>query len=49
MDIFLRARAILAAYQGFNLVERAIFRGVLQQPGLFNSLLDMGSKFQACL
>ena len=46
MDIFLRARAILAAYEGFNLVERAIFRGVLQQPGLFNSLLDMGSKFQ---
>ena len=46
MDIFLRARAILGTYQGFNLVERAIFRGVLQQPGLFNSLLDMGSKFQ---
>ncbi len=46
MDIFLRARSILGTYMGFNLVEKAIFRGLLQKPAVFNTLLNLGSKFQ---
>ncbi len=46
MDIFLRARAIVAEYLGFSPIQKAIFRGLLERPKLFNALLDIGSKFQ---
>ncbi len=46
MDIFLRARSIVAGYMGLSPVKKAIFRGMLKRPALFNALLDIGSKFQ---
>lgn len=49
MDIFLKARAIMTGYFGLSPVKRAIFRGMLKNPKLFNSLTDMGAKFQGVL
>jgi glycolate oxidase iron-sulfur subunit len=46
MDIFLKARAIMTGYFGLSPVKRAIFRGMLQNPKLFNALTGMGAKFQ---
>ncbi len=46
LDIFLKARAILAAYMGLNPLKKAIFRGMLARPELFDRLLEMGSKLQ---
>jgi len=46
MDIFLKARAIMTGYFGLSPVKKAIFRGMLKNPRLFNMLIDMGSKFQ---
>lgn len=46
MDIFLNARTIIAEYMGFSPIKKAIFRGMLQHPKLFNSLLEIGSKAQ---
>jgi len=46
MDIFLKARAIMTGYFGLSPVKKAIFRGMLKNPALFNTLTDMGSKFQ---
>jgi glycolate oxidase iron-sulfur subunit len=46
MDIFLAARAILTGYFGLSPVKKAIFRGMLANPRLFNALTSMGSKFQ---
>lgn len=46
MDIFLKARAIMTGYFGLSPAKRAIFRGMLKNPKLFNALTDMGSKFQ---
>jgi glycolate oxidase iron-sulfur subunit len=46
MDIFLKARAIMTGYFGLSPAKRAIFRGMLKNPRLFNALTDMGSKFQ---
>ncbi|WP_285906421.1 (Fe-S)-binding protein [Pseudodesulfovibrio pelocollis] len=46
MDIFLKARAIMTGYFGLSAAKRAIFRGMLKNPRLFNALTDMGSKFQ---
>lgn len=46
MDIFLKARAIMTGYFGLSPVKKAIFRGMLKNPRLFNTLTDMGSKFQ---
>ncbi len=46
MDIFLRARAIVAEYMGYSPVKKLIFRGLLVRPGFFNALLDLSSKFQ---
>lgn len=45
-DIFLKARAILTGYKGLSPVKKAIFRGMLTKPKLFNTLVSMGSKFQ---
>jgi glycolate oxidase iron-sulfur subunit len=46
LDIFLKARVIVNTYMGLPAVKKAIFRGLLTKPALFNSLLDMASKFQ---
>lgn len=46
MDIFLRARCIVNSYMGLSPVKKAILRGMLTNPKLFNALLDMGSVFQ---
>ncbi|WP_419784928.1 (Fe-S)-binding protein [Pseudodesulfovibrio sp.] len=46
MDIFLKARAIMTGYFGLSPVKKAIFRGLLKNPKLFNTLVGMGSKFQ---
>ena len=46
MDIFLKARAIMTGYFGLSPVKKAIFRGLLKNPKLFNALTGMGAKFQ---
>jgi len=46
LDIFIKARAILAGYLGLSPVKKAIFRGLLRKPDLFNRLLAWGAKFQ---
>ncbi len=46
MDIFLKARAIMTGYFGLSPVKKVIFKGMLQNPKLFNALTNMGSKFQ---
>jgi len=46
VDIFLKARAIVTAFIGLSPVKKAIFRGMLSKPKLFNNLLAIGTKFQ---
>lgn len=46
IDIFLKARAILTGYAGLSPVKKAIFRGMLARPELFDRLLEMGAKVQ---
>ncbi len=45
-DIFLRARAVMAAYMGLSPAQKLIFQKLLTNPGLFNTLTTVGSKFQ---
>lgn len=46
LDIFLKARAILTGYMGLNPVKKAVFRGMLARPELFDRLLEWGAKLQ---
>ncbi len=46
MEIFLKARAILTEYMGMPPLKRAILRGALVSPKLFDALLDFASNFQ---
>ncbi|MBE0583028.1 MAG: (Fe-S)-binding protein [Desulfofustis sp.] len=46
LDIFLKARAIMTGYYGLHPAKRAIFRGMLANPRLFNALTAIGSRFQ---
>ncbi len=46
LDIFIKARAIMAGYIGLSRTKKLIFRGMLAHPGLFDRLLEIGSKFQ---
>ncbi|WP_243545502.1 (Fe-S)-binding protein [Pseudodesulfovibrio tunisiensis] len=46
MDIFIKARAIMTGYLGLSPVKKAIFRGMLANPRLMNSLMDIGARFQ---
>ncbi|GAU07810.1 (Fe-S)-binding protein [Desulfoplanes formicivorans] len=46
LDIFLKARAILTSYVGLSPLKKAIFRGMLSRPKMFNRLLDMASIIQ---
>jgi glycolate oxidase iron-sulfur subunit len=46
LDIFLKARAILAGYLGLPPLKKAIFRHLLAKPGTFNRIVAWGAKFQ---
>jgi glycolate oxidase iron-sulfur subunit len=46
MDIFLRARAIVAGYKGLGTIKKLVFRTVLPRPRLFNFLIGISSVFQ---
>jgi glycolate oxidase iron-sulfur subunit len=46
LDIFIKARAILTGYVGLSPVKKALFRGLLARPGLFNRILAWGAKYQ---
>ncbi|WP_029459007.1 (Fe-S)-binding protein [Solidesulfovibrio alcoholivorans] len=46
LDIFLKARAFLTGYYGLPPVKRAIFRGLLKNPRLFDSVMSIAAKFQ---
>ena len=47
LDVFIKARAILAGYSGLSPVKKTVFRGMLARPALFNQMLEWGVKFQA--
>ncbi len=46
LDIFIKARAILAGYMGLSPAKRLIFRGVLSHPRSFDRLMEWGASFQ---
>jgi glycolate oxidase iron-sulfur subunit len=46
LDIFLKARAFLTGYYGLPPVKRAIFRGLLKNPRLFDTVMSIAAKFQ---
>jgi glycolate oxidase iron-sulfur subunit len=46
IDIFLRARAVVAGYKGLGLIKKTIFRFVLPRPRLFNFFIRISSLFQ---
>ena len=46
MDIFMKARHIVAAYLGLSPAKKLIFRTLLANPGLFNALARLGLPFQ---
>jgi len=46
LDIFIKARALLAGYLGLSPVKKVIFRRLLSQPAWFNRILAWGAKFQ---
>jgi glycolate oxidase iron-sulfur subunit len=46
LDIFLKARAFLTGYYGLPPVKRVIFRGLLKNPRLFDTILSIAARFQ---
>ena len=46
MEIFMKARRIVAGYLGLSPVKRFIFRFLLAKPAFFNSLMRIGALFQ---
>jgi len=46
LEIFIKARAILAGFQGLSPAKKAILRGMLAHPELFDRLGEWGAKFQ---
>jgi glycolate oxidase iron-sulfur subunit len=46
LDIFIKARAILAGYMGLSPWKKLIFRGFLSKPDWFNRVMAWGAKFQ---
>jgi glycolate oxidase iron-sulfur subunit len=46
MEIFIKARAILAGYMGLSPIKKLIFRGFLSKPDWFNRVMAWGAKFQ---
>jgi len=49
MDIFIKARAILAGFSGLSLSQKMIFKGMLAHPALFDQLTFWSSRFQKLL
>lgn len=49
LEIFIKARAILTGYIGLKPAQKAILRGMLGQPEIFDRFLEWGSKFQRIL
>ena len=48
LEIFLKARAIIAEYRGLGPLKKVLLRGMLAHPELFNRLLEWGARLQ-CL
>ncbi|ROQ93165.1 (Fe-S)-binding protein [Desulfosoma caldarium] len=46
LDIFLKARAILAGYMGLSPVKKLILRGMLANPAFFDKVTEWGVRFQ---
>ncbi|MCF6247366.1 MAG: (Fe-S)-binding protein [Desulfobacula sp.] len=46
LEIFIKARTILAEYMGLSPIKKIIFKHMLSKPRLFNSLMSMAEKFQ---
>ena len=46
LDIFIKARAILAGYMGLSPLKKALFQGLLSKPEWFNRIMAWGAKFQ---
>lgn len=46
LDIFIKARAILAGYMGLPPWEKVVFRRLLSKPGFFNQVLAWGARVQ---
>jgi glycolate oxidase iron-sulfur subunit len=46
LDIFLQARAVITGYLGLSSTKKAIFRGMLANPKLFHTVLNLAPKFQ---
>ncbi len=47
MEIFLKARVIITGYLGLSPLKKAVFRGLLAHPGLFDGLLQAAAALQA--
>ena len=46
LEIFIKARAILAGYMGLPPAKRVILRGMLAHPDIFDQLAEWGARFQ---
>ncbi len=46
LDLFLKARAILAGYRGLSPLKKTLFRGMLAHPALFDRLMEWGASLQ---
>ena len=46
LEIFIKARAILAGFQGLPPAKKVIFRGMLAHPELFDMIGEWGARFQ---
>ncbi len=46
LDIFIKARAILAGYMGLSPAKQAILRGIVANPRLFDRLAEQAPRFQ---
>ena len=46
LEIFMKARGIVAVYLGLSPFKKLIFRFILPRPGLFNTLTRLGAVFQ---
>ena len=47
LEIFIKARAILAEYKGLSPAKKLIFKKMLANPGTFDTLVAWAGKFQA--
>ena len=49
LDIFMKARAIIAGYMGLSPAKRLILQGMLAHPELFDKMVEWGARFQGLL